>query len=107
MMAASMTTRTSSALLVAIAALVVAMVSYQCGASLAKHLFPVVGAEGATAPASGWTQHEQASVRALAHEPPIADLGTPDAFRDGEAVPSVPRSALPAGPEAAGAALAV
>ena len=49
MMAASMTTRTSSALLIAIAALVVAMVSYQCGASLAKHLFPVVGAEGATA----------------------------------------------------------
>jgi inner membrane transporter RhtA len=48
-MMASMTTRTSSALLVAIAALVVAMVSYQCGASLAKHLFPVVGAEGATA----------------------------------------------------------
>ena len=73
-----------------------------------RHALRLVGgAEGATAPASGWTQHEQASVRALAHEPPIADLGTPDAFRDGEAVPSVPRSALPAGPEAAGAALAV
>ncbi|MBS0214330.1 MAG: EamA family transporter [Proteobacteria bacterium] len=34
--------------LVSIAALVAAMLSFQCGASLAKHLFPAVGAEGAT-----------------------------------------------------------
>jgi len=29
--------------------LLISMVSYQCGASLAKHLFPLVGAQGATA----------------------------------------------------------
>lgn len=34
--------------LVAVVALVAAMLSFQCGASLAKHLFPAVGAEGAT-----------------------------------------------------------
>lgn len=33
----------------AVGALLVAMVSYQCGASLAKQLFPHVGAQGATA----------------------------------------------------------
>ena len=44
-----MTARASSSLLAAVAAFVIAMVSYQCGASLAKHLFPIVGAEGATA----------------------------------------------------------
>lgn len=33
----------------ALGALLIAMVSYQCGASLAKHLFPQVGAQGATA----------------------------------------------------------
>jgi len=33
----------------AIGSLLIAMVSYQCGASLAKHLFPQVGAQGATA----------------------------------------------------------
>ncbi|RAO74904.1 EamA family transporter [Dyella jiangningensis] len=33
----------------AIGTLLIAMVSYQCGASLAKHLFPQVGAQGATA----------------------------------------------------------
>jgi inner membrane transporter RhtA len=36
-------------LLLALGALLIAMVSYQCGASLAKNLFAAVGAEGATA----------------------------------------------------------
>lgn len=44
-----MPTRASSSLLIALAALFAAMVSFQCGASLAKHLFPIVGASGATA----------------------------------------------------------
>lgn len=44
-----MTTRTSPELFIALAALLVSMISFQCGASLAKHLFPIVGAEGATA----------------------------------------------------------
>jgi len=34
---------------VAIGVLLISMASYQCGASLAKHLFPQVGAQGATA----------------------------------------------------------
>jgi inner membrane transporter RhtA len=33
----------------AVGALLISMISYQCGASLAKHLFPQVGAQGATA----------------------------------------------------------
>jgi inner membrane transporter RhtA len=35
--------------LLAVAALLVAMASYQCGAAIAKQLFPLVGAQGATA----------------------------------------------------------
>jgi len=45
-----MPSRTSGAsLTLAISLLVISMVSYQCGASLAKHLFPLIGAQGATA----------------------------------------------------------
>jgi inner membrane transporter RhtA len=36
-------------LALAVGMLLISMVSYQCGASLAKHLFPLVGAQGATA----------------------------------------------------------
>ena len=36
-------------LVLAVGVLLISMVSYQCGASLAKHLFPQVGAQGATA----------------------------------------------------------
>ncbi len=38
-----------SRILLAIGALLIGMASYQCGAALAKHLFPAVGAEGAAA----------------------------------------------------------
>lgn len=36
-------------IVIAVGALLIAMVSYQCGAGLAKDLFPAVGAQGATA----------------------------------------------------------
>ncbi|HEU4662964.1 MAG TPA: EamA family transporter [Dokdonella sp.] len=38
-----------SRVLLAVGALLIGMLSYQCGAAMAKHLFPAVGAEGATA----------------------------------------------------------
>jgi len=45
-----MSSRTNAAqVALAVGVLLIAMVSYQCGASLAKHLFPQVGAQGATA----------------------------------------------------------
>lgn len=40
---------TLAPLLLAVGVLLVAMASYQCGAAIAKHLFPAVGAQGATA----------------------------------------------------------
>lgn len=40
---------TTAPIVLAIGMLLISMVSYQCGASLAKHLFPQVGALGATA----------------------------------------------------------
>lgn len=58
------------------------------------------GAEQAKA--SGWTGHGQAPVSALPHEPPIADLDAPDAFREDEAVPSGPQPAAPATAAASG-----
>lgn len=39
----------TASLAVAVGVLVISMISYQFGASLAKHLFPAVGAQGATA----------------------------------------------------------
>ncbi len=39
----------SARIAIALGALLIAMVSYQCGAALAKQLFPAVGAQGATA----------------------------------------------------------
>ena len=48
--AAPMSSRSTAApLALAVGALLISMISYQCGASLAKHLFPLVGAQGATA----------------------------------------------------------
>lgn len=40
---------TAAPVALAVGMLLISMVSYQCGASLAKHLFPEVGAQGATA----------------------------------------------------------
>ena len=80
-----------SALLVPIALLVVAMTSIQSGASLAKNLFPLVGAEGTTgratspahasaAPLTGafsWLSVTQAP-RHLSTAVPIASIGRPE-----------------------------
>jgi inner membrane transporter RhtA len=45
-----MSSRSAAApIVLAVGVLLISMVSYQCGASLAKHLFPQVGAQGATA----------------------------------------------------------
>lgn len=45
-----MSSRSSATpLILALAALLIAMASYQCGAAIAKRLFPLVGAQGATA----------------------------------------------------------
>lgn len=50
LLVAPMSSRSALApILLAVGVLLISMVSYQCGASLAKHLFPQVGAQGATA----------------------------------------------------------
>jgi len=67
-----MTSRSNFTLvLLAIGALLVGMLSYQCGAAMARHLFPVVGAEGATAYRLGL-----AALILLAWRQPWRRLGT-------------------------------
>lgn len=60
-----------------------------------RHALRLLGGNEAKAPAaSGWTEHQQAPVPALTHEPPIADLEDPDAFRESKAMSPVQPSRL-------------
>lgn len=63
-----------------------------------RHALRLIGGSKAMVPAArGWTEHRQVPA-ALGHEPPIADLEDPDAFREGEAITPAQPSALLAEP---------
>ncbi|SDK65517.1 FliM/FliN family flagellar motor switch protein [Paracoccus chinensis] len=67
-----------------------------------RHALRLLGGNEAKTPAaSGWTEHQQAPLPALTHEPPIADLEDPDAFREGKAMLPVEPSGLISEPQAA------